>query len=263
MKIYDISQEVFSCQVYPGDPVPEKQVLESIENDDPTKRRVVEMLDNLCYADVVGGEYADIAVASCPMLCGTQKRSRAIKFPTESVGYDANIKKAHNTLIKMPLFRRNVEVFRFYLNPPRDILHIFFSKAGENIRKRFVAFHQYAKISYQKNTMSQYVSVPDVDMLIGIDNFNISSLMKFREAVQHDIESAQSSIREISSMGSSIIDKLSKSKRGPIRNFWGEEMDLTQTQSTQKVDNSLKYTYNEGFTNAVRRKVPFHRIVDL
>ena len=27
MKIYDISQEVFSCAVYPGDPVPEKQVI--------------------------------------------------------------------------------------------------------------------------------------------------------------------------------------------------------------------------------------------
>ena len=27
MKIYDISQEVFSCSVYPGDPRPEKQVL--------------------------------------------------------------------------------------------------------------------------------------------------------------------------------------------------------------------------------------------
>ena len=27
MKIYDISQEVFSCAVYPGDPKPEKQTL--------------------------------------------------------------------------------------------------------------------------------------------------------------------------------------------------------------------------------------------
>ena len=34
MKIYDISQEVFSCQVYPGDPVPEKMVLNSIKNGD-------------------------------------------------------------------------------------------------------------------------------------------------------------------------------------------------------------------------------------
>ena len=34
MKIYDISQEVFSCQVYPGDPAPEKQVLKSMENGD-------------------------------------------------------------------------------------------------------------------------------------------------------------------------------------------------------------------------------------
>jgi len=30
MKIYDISQEVFSCAIYPGDPQPEKQVLSSI-----------------------------------------------------------------------------------------------------------------------------------------------------------------------------------------------------------------------------------------
>ena len=29
MKIYDISQEVFSCSVYPGDPKPERQILSS------------------------------------------------------------------------------------------------------------------------------------------------------------------------------------------------------------------------------------------
>ena len=34
MKIYDISQEVFGCCVYPGDPVPEKKVLGSMENGD-------------------------------------------------------------------------------------------------------------------------------------------------------------------------------------------------------------------------------------
>ena len=32
MKIYDISQEVFSCQVYPDDPMPEKTMLRSMEN---------------------------------------------------------------------------------------------------------------------------------------------------------------------------------------------------------------------------------------
>ena len=31
MKIYDISQEVFGCQVYPGDPMPKKKVLKSME----------------------------------------------------------------------------------------------------------------------------------------------------------------------------------------------------------------------------------------
>ncbi|MBQ7761647.1 MAG: cyclase family protein [Clostridia bacterium] len=34
MKIYDISQEVFSSQVFDGDPSPSKQVLSSIENGD-------------------------------------------------------------------------------------------------------------------------------------------------------------------------------------------------------------------------------------
>ena len=35
MKIYDISQEVFSCRVYPGDPAPEKQTLASFGAGDP------------------------------------------------------------------------------------------------------------------------------------------------------------------------------------------------------------------------------------
>ena len=34
MKIYDISQEVFSCAVYPGDPKPEKQMLCAAEKGD-------------------------------------------------------------------------------------------------------------------------------------------------------------------------------------------------------------------------------------
>ena len=32
MKIYDISQEVFGCKVYPGDPSPAKETLSSMEN---------------------------------------------------------------------------------------------------------------------------------------------------------------------------------------------------------------------------------------
>lgn len=34
MKIYDISQEVFGCQVYPGDPTPKKRVISSMEKCD-------------------------------------------------------------------------------------------------------------------------------------------------------------------------------------------------------------------------------------
>ncbi|MBE6107624.1 MAG: cyclase [Erysipelotrichaceae bacterium] len=32
MKIYDISQEIFSCEVYPGDPMPEKTALKSMQD---------------------------------------------------------------------------------------------------------------------------------------------------------------------------------------------------------------------------------------
>lgn len=34
MKIYDISQEVFGCQVYPGDPTPKKRGISSMEKGD-------------------------------------------------------------------------------------------------------------------------------------------------------------------------------------------------------------------------------------
>ena len=34
MKIYDISQEVFSCQVYPNDPKPQKKMLNLMEKGD-------------------------------------------------------------------------------------------------------------------------------------------------------------------------------------------------------------------------------------
>ena len=34
MKIYDISQEVFSCKVFPGDPSPRKDILSSMDNGD-------------------------------------------------------------------------------------------------------------------------------------------------------------------------------------------------------------------------------------
>lgn len=35
MRIIDISQEVFGCRVYPGDPEPERRVLNSMEKGDP------------------------------------------------------------------------------------------------------------------------------------------------------------------------------------------------------------------------------------
>lgn len=43
MKIYDISQEIFSCEVYPGDPAPEKQTLLSTEKGDVCNLTAISM----------------------------------------------------------------------------------------------------------------------------------------------------------------------------------------------------------------------------
>ena len=43
MKIYDISQEVFTCSVYPGDPVPEKRMQSSILDGDACNLTVFSM----------------------------------------------------------------------------------------------------------------------------------------------------------------------------------------------------------------------------
>lgn len=43
MKIYDISQEVFGCAVYPGDPAPEKRTVCSMENGDEYNLTVFSM----------------------------------------------------------------------------------------------------------------------------------------------------------------------------------------------------------------------------
>ncbi len=43
MKIYDISQEIFSCQVYPDDPTPKKEMIKSIKKGDPYNLTVFSM----------------------------------------------------------------------------------------------------------------------------------------------------------------------------------------------------------------------------
>ena len=78
MKIYDISQEVFSCQVYPGDPKPEKKILKSMEKGEVYNLTAFDMcahngthidapfhfikdgktVDEICLEAVVGMAYA-------------------------------------------------------------------------------------------------------------------------------------------------------------------------------------------------------------
>ncbi len=43
MKVYDISQEVFSCAVYPGDPSPEREILLSTSKGDVCNLTAIRM----------------------------------------------------------------------------------------------------------------------------------------------------------------------------------------------------------------------------
>ncbi len=43
MKVYDISQEVFGCEVYPGDPCPIKETTLSISNGDVCNLTTIKM----------------------------------------------------------------------------------------------------------------------------------------------------------------------------------------------------------------------------
>lgn len=60
MKIYDISQEVFSCEVYPGDPAPKRQILSQMSKGDLYNLSAFEMCaHNGTHVDAPYHFYAD------------------------------------------------------------------------------------------------------------------------------------------------------------------------------------------------------------
>ena len=72
MKIYDISQEVFGCSVYPGDPKPKKGTLRSIECGDLYNLSELSMcvhngthIDAPCHFIKDGAAVADIPLSKC------------------------------------------------------------------------------------------------------------------------------------------------------------------------------------------------------
>ena len=69
MKIYDISQEVFTCKVYPGDPAPEKTVLKSMKDGEVYNLTAVSMcahngthIDAPCHFIMYGKAVDEIAL---------------------------------------------------------------------------------------------------------------------------------------------------------------------------------------------------------
>jgi len=236
--------------------------LENVKSNDPTRHNIAEMLDNLCYSDVLYGEYSEVALAATPRLVGITKiGNRQIQFPTSSISYETQSKKNQSLLLKHPFLRNNFALSMSYLNPSEDTINVVVSKAGSSLKKRIVAFHKKVGIQYKKNNFGHYISIPDFDSLIFLGDSSALALSKYREAIQHEIEIEKSDV-EVLTGGGRISDKLGKKTNKPIRNFWGEELDIAQTQSSI-IESSfdLIYIYNEGVTNAVKRKVVLNRIL--
>ena len=111
MKIYDISQEVFNCQVYPGDPAPKKETLKSMENGEVYNLTAFQMCaHNGTHADAPfhffkGGKTIDgicleafVGMAYVAEHCGPVTENDAMKIMEKAK--KQNAKAAKRILIK-------------------------------------------------------------------------------------------------------------------------------------------------------------------
>ena len=245
--------------------------IEHIKTHDLTHYKMVEMLDLLSLVDSFSYQNSMYlsCFSKCPSLCGISKLSKyQLTFPSNSTGCEAAIKKTSTLLSKQPAIRSALELLPVFLSPPQDIETAIIKTNGP-LREAAVSFHKKVNIKYKKDALGRYLSEPDVDGLIGFGKENIAALTKFRETIQHEIEKEQAFLKQLkekrhSSQGGRIGDRLHglKAKKGKSRNFWGEETDIfSQSQLSQSQKEHLVYHYNEGFTNAVRRKVSLNRIL--
>ena len=94
MKIYDISQEVFSCAVYPGDPEPEKQTVQMLA------RHAAHM------ADVMGIEYVACGFDFCEYFGPGNEGARGLEDCGEIPSFFRELERLGMTAGELELIRR-------------------------------------------------------------------------------------------------------------------------------------------------------------
>lgn len=253
--------EMYSkLEIFGGTSLVSTGVLENIENlktYDPTREKLCAILDNLSFADMMGSE-CFYALASIPRLITQTRPLKFVRFPVESIEYESNARKNLLQCSKLVDFKNNLDIYRFYLAPPKDVLDHLMSSVGKDDISKFAIIHKLLKLSYKKNSFGHYTSEPDIDTILKIKGNPSTDFAKYREMITQELDKA--ALRKRSHV-KNYTDELSNNKgsMGPIRNFWGEIIEYIPNQETPLY--SINYVYNEGTTNAVRRKVPLQRIL--
>ena len=116
MKIYDISQEVFNCQVYPGDPMPEKRELKSMEKGELYNLTVFSMCaHNGTHIDaprhfIQGGKTVDEISMDAFIGMAYVAEHSGVVTDNDATEIIANAKKQNMEAAKRILIKGEVEV---------------------------------------------------------------------------------------------------------------------------------------------------------
>ena len=116
MKIYDISQEVFNCQVYPGDPMPEKRELKSMEKGELYNLTVFNMCaHNGTHIDaprhfIQGGKTVDEISMDAFIGMAYVAEHSGVVTDNDATEIIANAKKQNMEAAKRILIKGEVEV---------------------------------------------------------------------------------------------------------------------------------------------------------
>lgn len=235
------------------------EIVDKTRANDPGHYKMCEMLDDLCYADAATPEFAALGLAAAPRLIGVPHPDLYNATSRQLQEYENMAARGATAMMHHSLFRLSPELVRFYLNPPVDEIRFMTSPRGEWLRQRFVEFHRQMGITYKLNGQ-RYFMVPDLEDFLNIGHTVIGELQPFRECIQNELEKSRP-VREIGA-SKSITDTINQRKSSrPIRNFWGEVIELDATQTQTQHAPKMVYRHNEGYTNAVKRRVLLERLL--
>lgn len=243
-------------------------VLENCENVrmmDQTGHRIADVLDGLCFADCAYGEIGALGMADVPRLHSWSKiGKRQLVFPTTIFGKEAQIRKSTQIVARNPWLRRNTGLLDLYANPSVQTSNVLCGRSTLELKERFVMFHKMIKLSYKKNSFGGFQAEPDIDVFIDFYGNGTSGLSKFREMIQRELDREQVDVMRLTadtSIAQKTRGRTKKRKPSVATDFWGQQVPMSLPAPVEDRRADLHYKYNEGFTNAVKRRVYLNRIL--